>query len=420
MDFMQERITTIHDFRIEERSLCLALEDIAMERPMTLLIPMLFEEIFGDHIENILKHINESNFLTKVVIALAADDEQQYKQVKQFFSKLEIPYIIVWCDGPSVQQVIEELKEKDLDITMFSGKGKDSWIALGVATLDSYAIAMHDADIVFYSRLLPAKLLYSIVEPDLDFYYNKGYYARIDMERLVMYGRVNRLLLNPLLHSLLKKTHYSSNFLKYMCAFKYPLSGEFGITSDLALNIRMPGDWGLEVGLLAEVFKNTALKRICQVDLGFYEHKHRPINSDDEEGIQKMAKDIIKTILRNVKLWDTHSARPVSANPLAIANPPPIKSATPHGTFSVSSHERSEASSLAGIINSSSAPVIAILASVTWGIYLPHNSPRVIHKTATRVNTISTCFSSLVILPCLAISAFMTSPLPGISFFWIW
>jgi len=109
MDFMQERITTIHDFRIEERSLCLALEDIAMERPMTLLIPMLFEEIFGDHIENILKHINESNFLTKVVIALAADDEQQYKQVKQFFSKLEIPYIIVWCDGPSVQQVITKM-----------------------------------------------------------------------------------------------------------------------------------------------------------------------------------------------------------------------------------------------------------------------------------------------------------------------
>lgn len=198
MDFMQERITTIHDFRIEERFLCLALEDIAKERPMTLLIPMLFEEIFGDHIENILKEINESNFLTKVVIALAADDEQQYIQVKQYFSKLEIPCIIVWCDGPSVQQVIEELKEKDLDITMFSGKGKDTWIALGVATLDSYAIAMHDADIVFYSRVLPAKLLYSVVEPDLDFYYNKGYYARIDMERLIMYGRVTRLLLSPL------------------------------------------------------------------------------------------------------------------------------------------------------------------------------------------------------------------------------
>jgi len=300
MDFMQERITTIHDFRIEERYLCLALEDIAKERPMTLLIPMLFEEIFGDHIENILKEINESNFLTKVVIALAADDEQQYIQVKQYFSKLEIPCIIVWCDGPSVQQVIEELKEKDLDITMFSGKGKDTWIALGVATLDSYAIAMHDADIVFYSRVLPAKLLYSVVEPDLDFFYNKGYYARIDMERLIMYGRVTRLLLSPLLNSLLEKTHYSSNFLKYMCAFKYPLSGEFGITSDLALNIRMPGDWGLEVGLLAEVFKNTALKRICQVDLGFYEHKHRPIKSDAEEGIQKMTKDITKTILRNL------------------------------------------------------------------------------------------------------------------------
>ncbi len=62
----------------------------------------------------------------------------------------------------------------------------------------------------------------------------------------------------------------------------------------------MPGDWGLEVGLLAEVFKNTALKRICQIDLGFYEHKHRPISAVTESGIQKMTKDITKTIFRNL------------------------------------------------------------------------------------------------------------------------
>ncbi|MCK4928242.1 MAG: glucosyl-3-phosphoglycerate synthase [Methanosarcinales archaeon] len=300
MDFRQEWITTIHDFRVDERTIISSLEELKDERPMTLLIPMLYDEIHGNSLDNIVDHINGSTYLSKVIIALAAEDEKKYVEVKNFFSRLKIPNTIVWCNGPTVSHVIEELKERGLDITMFSGKGKDTWISLGVASLDSYAIAMHDADVMSYSKLLPAKLFYPIVEPDLGFFFNKGYYARIDMDNLIMYGRVYRLLLSPLLNTLLEKTNYSSNFLKYMCAFKYPLSGEFGMTSDLAINIRIPGDWGLEVGLLAEVYKSTALKRISQVDLEFYEHKHRTIGTDSEEGILKMIKDITKSIFRNL------------------------------------------------------------------------------------------------------------------------
>jgi len=300
MDFRQEWITTIHDFKIDERSIISSLEELKDECPMTLLIPMLYEEIHGISLNNIIDHINESTYLNRVVIALAADDEHKYVEVKEFFSRLKISHTIVWCNGPTVMHIVDELKEKGLDITMFAGKGRDTWIALGVATLDSYAIAMHDADIVSYSKLLPAKLFYPIVEPELSFFFNKGYYARIDMEKLIMYGRVYRLLLSPLLNTLLKKTKFNSKFLKYMCAFKYPPSGEFGMTSDLATNIRIPCDWGLEVGLLAEVYKNAALKRISQVDLGFYEHKHRSIGTDSDEGILKMVKDITKTIFRNI------------------------------------------------------------------------------------------------------------------------
>jgi glucosyl-3-phosphoglycerate synthase len=300
MDFIQEKITTIHDFRIDEMTIISSLEKISKERPMTLLIPMLYKEIHGNTLENITKQINGSTYLHNVVIALAADNEQQYIEVKQFFSRLTIPHLIIWCNGPAVNQVMDDLKNKELDLTYFSGKGKDTWISLGVATLDSYAVAMHDADIVSYAKILPAKLFYPVVDPDLDFFFNKGYYARIDMEKLIMYGRVYRLMLSPLLNTLLEKTNSHSDFLKYMCAFKYPLSGEFCMTSDLALNIRIPGDWGLEVGLLAEVFKNITSKRTCQIDLEFYEHKHRSFKRDTEGGISKMIKDITKTIFRNL------------------------------------------------------------------------------------------------------------------------
>ena len=34
-----------------------------------------------------------------------------------------------------------------------SGKGKDLWIAIGVASLELFAFAIHDADIVSYSGM---------------------------------------------------------------------------------------------------------------------------------------------------------------------------------------------------------------------------------------------------------------------------
>jgi glucosyl-3-phosphoglycerate synthase len=85
MDFIQEKITTIHDFRIDEMTIISSLEKISKERPMTLLIPMLYKEIHGNTLENITKQINGSTYLHNVVIALAADNEQQYIEVKQFF-----------------------------------------------------------------------------------------------------------------------------------------------------------------------------------------------------------------------------------------------------------------------------------------------------------------------------------------------
>ena len=91
------------------------------------------------------------------------------------------------------------------------------------------------------------------------------------------------------------------DYLDYMSGFRYPLSGEFAITSTLARYNRIPSDWGLEVGTLAEVFRNTSLKRVCQVDLGLYEHKHQALSlNDPSKGLMKMALDILANIIRTL------------------------------------------------------------------------------------------------------------------------
>jgi glucosyl-3-phosphoglycerate synthase len=48
---------------------------------------------------------------------------------------------------------------------------------------------------------------------------------------------------------------------------------------------------------MAEIYRNIALKRVCQTDLGFYEHKHQVIGNSTK-GLVKMSGDIFKSLLR--------------------------------------------------------------------------------------------------------------------------
>ncbi|MCP8312482.1 MAG: hypothetical protein L6M37_05990 [Candidatus Methylarchaceae archaeon HK02M1] len=297
MDFSQELITTLHTISVDGDELEKSLMENTVERPVSLVLPMLYEEIKKPALSNIIDNLNKAKYIKEVVVALCAKDKEEYQDVVNYFSRLNLSKIIVWCNGYKVQEVLTSLKERGMDVTSFAGKGMDVWIALGIASLDSYAIILHDADIVNYELKIPMKLLFPIVEPNLDFFFNKGYYARIDtINDRVMYGRVFRLFLRPLIESFAEVVsihRYQLGLIRYFRSFKYALSGEMAMTSNLALNIRIPCDWGLEIGLLAEVHRNVAIKRVCQVDLGIYQHKHHGMNLLD-----RMCEDILCTLLR--------------------------------------------------------------------------------------------------------------------------
>jgi len=141
-------------------------------------------------------------------------------------------------------------------------------------------------------------MLLPVTDPDQDFFFTKGYYARITGDQL--YGRVARLFVAPFLEAVAMSLGRRSAYLRYLRAFRYPLSGECAMTSDLAMSLRIPTDWGLEVGLLAEVWRNASPRRIAQVDLGLYNHKHQPVGAGAGEGLQRMASDICSTILRTM------------------------------------------------------------------------------------------------------------------------
>jgi len=164
----------------------------------------------------------------------------------------------------------------------------------------SYAIALHDCDILTYSRELLARLCYPVASTSMSYEFAKGYYARVS-DRLN--GRVSRLFLTPLVRTLEKMAGYLP-FLVFLDSFRYPLAGEFAITTDLARIVRLPSDWGLEVGMLSEVFRNCAPRRVCDVDIAeVYDHKHQDLSAaDPEAGLHRMAADIAKHLFRQIAI----------------------------------------------------------------------------------------------------------------------
>lgn len=300
-DFYQtESFSTLHRLnrknvgQLEEQ-----LQEFCQTRPIALVLPCLYTELKGKALKLILKQLKEVRYLNEIVITLGKANEKEFKHAQEFFSVLPDNHKIIWDDGDRMTAIFNLLEESGLDIGE-PGKGRAAWIAYGyvLAGETSEVIVLHDCDIITYSRELLARLCYPLANPNMDYEFCKGYYSRVTDR---MYGRVTRLFISPVIRAL-KKIFGHLPFLVYLDGFRYPLAGEFSMKTDLVRVNRIPADWGLEVGSLAEVFRNVSLKRICQVDLADnYEHKHQRLSQDGEiGGLLKMCADISKSLFRTL------------------------------------------------------------------------------------------------------------------------
>ncbi|MBI4378571.1 MAG: glycosyl transferase [Nitrospinae bacterium] len=268
-------------------------------RPIALVLPALYTDLEGEAMKTILSVLKDAKYLNEIVVTLGRANETQFKKAKEIMAVLPQEVKIIWNDGQRIQKLYTLLKENDLDAGE-DGKGRSAWMAYGyiLAEDKSDVIVLHDCDIVTYDRQLIARLCYPVANPNLDYEFCKGYYPRVTDR---MHGRVTRLLVTPLIRAMTKIIG-AHPMLAYFDSFRYPLSGEFAMYTDMARINRIPGDWGLEIGVLAEIYRNSSLKRICQVDISDnYEHKHQPLSAENATtGLMKMAIDITKTFFRNL------------------------------------------------------------------------------------------------------------------------
>jgi glucosyl-3-phosphoglycerate synthase len=301
-DFLQTGpIATLH--LLGERDMVLVeqqIENASRTRPIALILPCLISEMDGPALKVITAALESVEYLKEIVVTLGPASEEDFQQACCYFKPLirnGRRVRIIWNDGPQVTSLYSEIEGAGLSAGPH-GKGRSAWMACGyiVARGESYVIALHDCDILSYTRNLLNRLVYPTVMSSLDYEFCKGYYSRVTDS---MHGRVTRLLVTPLIGSLITMLGHLP-ILQYFSSFRYPLAGEFSMVSDLARVNRIPSDWGLEVGVLAEVFRNCSLNRVCQVELcPNYEHKHQDLSAEDPgRGLNKMAVDVCSTIFR--------------------------------------------------------------------------------------------------------------------------
>jgi glucosyl-3-phosphoglycerate synthase len=274
------------------------------ERPVALVLPSLYSELHGPALKRIVEELSRVPYLTQCVLSLSGEaDFEQFQEMRALFEAVRTKdgesATVIWNQGPRIQALFRRLREEGLDPGA-EGKGRANWIAYGyvLATHRARVVATHDCDILDYRRELLARLVFPTANPNMSYEFAKGYYSRVSDR---MHGRVTRLFMTPLIRSM-KSVLGAVPLLDYLESFRYPLAGECSMTIELVRANRIPADWGLEVGVLAEVYRNCSLKRICQVELvENYDHKHQDLSElDANAGLHRMVRDIAASLIRNL------------------------------------------------------------------------------------------------------------------------
>lgn len=301
-DFHQNgNITTLHNLRTRSADeLEHELSVFAQSRKISLILPCLYSELEGEAMPHILSELAKVSYLHRIIIGLDAADEAQFRKAKAFFKGLGQNHIVIWNDSPRMLALGARLAAMGLG-PIEQGKGKNVWASLGylIGCADSAVMAIHDCDILTYNKEMLARLVYPMANPNFPYQVAKGYYPRIGGTNIN--GRVTRLLVSPLLIAL-NRVIGSRDYIDYLRSFRYPLSGEFAMRTAILPDLRVPSDWGLEIGVLSEAWRNLAPKAVCQVDISdAYDHKHQALSPKEANaGLNRMSTDICKAVFRKL------------------------------------------------------------------------------------------------------------------------
>jgi glucosyl-3-phosphoglycerate synthase len=168
------------------------------------------------------------------------------------------------------------------------GKGDAMWRAL--PSLEGEVVCFLDADTEEFGAHFVTGLLGPLVcEPEasevsfVKAFYRRPLHAGDDQEGG---GRVNHLTARPAL----------AVFYPQLAEVRQPLAGEVAARRELLERLPFVTGYGVEVGMLIDVWSEVGLEGIAQVDLDEHRHAHQPLSS-----LAPMARVVMATIANRLE-----------------------------------------------------------------------------------------------------------------------
>jgi glucosyl-3-phosphoglycerate synthase len=297
-------ITTFHLLRDDPKHLRNQIRLHSRWKKTVLVIPLLASEYTDPAnlpvFENILKQLRDVNYLSTIIFGLDRATEAEAFRLRDLIRGFGIRhYLIQWNDGPGFSKIYDQLNEAGFNISE-PGKGRNMFLSFGIAmALGSHCIGLIDADIRTFKRVQLHRLFYPVVVLNYDF--SKAFYARFSDGQ--MYGRVKRLLLDPLLLALKRKFTETQEdkmlrLIDFLLSFHYQLSGEVAFHVDLLKRMRFATNWGVEIFTLIEAYRKASSTAQVALSEQPFDHKHQdPSPSDQSRGLYRMAIDIVTTLM---------------------------------------------------------------------------------------------------------------------------
>jgi len=298
------QIATFHLLARSRPDLKAELRDHSKWKKAVLIIPLLASEYTNPEnratFENMLKQLRTASYLSRIILGLdQAKEEDVYELARLVDSHGLKNCFIQHNDGPGFSSIYSDLSQAGFRLDV-PGKGRNMFLSFGIAmALGAESVGLVDADIRTFRREQLDRLFYPVQV--LNYQFSKAFYARLQERR--MYGRVKRLLLDPLLIALKRKFTDTKEekvlrLVDFLLNFHYQLSGEVVFQANLLKRMHFAMNWGVEIFTLIEVYRKATNIAQVEISRGPFDHKHQALSEEDrEKGLYKMATDIVTTLL---------------------------------------------------------------------------------------------------------------------------
>ena len=271
-DFFQyKNITTLQSLRLNKR---LEEDVINAQKKLVVVIPCLVSHYESGVLHKLLDQLRTVSLISEIIVVLNGNQSEFENFNKSLIQTIKVDSNL-------------------LKFLMVDGLGKGRAIKFGF----DYAYQQYkkeailvtlDADLQSFNKEYFLRLVYPIAV--LGGHVNKGYYARFSPSKLD--GRLTRLLVIPMLYAL-QEQHPASDLTHWLLSFRYPLSGDVALTSDVVPHLTLHDNWAYDLSLLNSLHHHQDKLSIYQTELtDNYEHLHRNLDGDRDLGLIELTKDI--------------------------------------------------------------------------------------------------------------------------------